>query len=215
MNFVQTYPSAVTLADHFDIPGFIKAQAAEIVLGAVDHYVRVANNYYLYFNPLTDQWVYMVNDFDFVFRDSHDISMGLPSWFAAFRDIAGTYAFPSAGKVDWASRELGSVDPILWDIVFSEQSNKETFYSDIKAILDNHMDWNVIGTKLAARDALVTAAIRQTDAGLPDGCGFIYNPAAINATAGTTLCDASDLSIKQFIALRRETLYQELQENGL
>ena len=125
MNFVQTYPSAVTLADHFDIPGFIKAQAAEIVVGAVDHYVRVANNYYLYFNPLTDQWVYMVNDFDFVFRDSHDISMGLPSWFAAFRDIAGTYAFPSAGKVDWASRELGSVDPILWDIVFSEQSNKE------------------------------------------------------------------------------------------
>ena len=215
MNFVQAYPSAVTLADHFDIPGFIKAQAAEIVLGAVDHYVRVANNYYLYFNPLTDQWVYMVNDFDFVFRDSHDISMGLPSWFAAFRDIAGTYAFPSAGKVDWASRELGSVDPILWDIVFSEQSNKEALYSDIKAILDNHMDWNVIGTKLAARDALVTAAIRQTDAGLPDGCGFIYNPAAINATAGTTLCDASDLSIKQFIALRRETLYQELQENGL
>tara|TARA_B110001452_G_scaffold59800_1_gene46594 strand:+ start:488 stop:2854 length:2367 start_codon:yes stop_codon:yes gene_type:complete len=215
MNFVQTYPSAVTLADHFDIPGFIKAQAAEIVVGAVDHYVRVANNYYLYFNPLTDQWVYMVNDFDFVFRDSHDISMGLPSWFAAFRDIAGTYAFPSAGKVDWASRELGSVDPILWDIVFSEQSNKEALYSDIKAILDNHMDWNVIGTKLAARDALVTAAIRETDAGLPDGCGFIYNPAAINATAGTTLCDASDLSIKQFIALRRETLYQELQENGL
>tara|TARA_B110000008_G_scaffold98815_2_gene101585 strand:+ start:832 stop:3198 length:2367 start_codon:yes stop_codon:yes gene_type:complete len=215
MNFVQAYPSAVTLADHFDIPGFIKAQAAEIVVGAVDHYVRVANNYYLYFNPLTDQWVYMVNDFDFVFRDSHDISMGLPSWFAAFRDIAGTYAFPSAGKVDWASRELGSVDPILWDIVFSEQSNKEALYSDIKEILDNHMDWNVIGTKLAARDALVTAAIRQTDAGLPDGCGFIYNPAAINATAGTTLCDASDLSIKQFIALRRETLYQELQENGL
>ena len=77
------------------------------------------------------------------------------------------------------------------------------------------MDWDVIGTKLAARDALVTAAISQTDAGLPDGCGFIYNPAAINADAGATLCDASDLSIKQFIALRRETLYQELQENGL
>ena len=39
--------------------------------------------------------------------------------------------------------------------------------------------------------------------------------AAINADAGATLCDASDISIKQFIALRRETLYQELQENGL
>ena len=67
------------------------------------------------------------------------------------RDIAGTYAFPSAGKVDWVSRELGSVDPILWDIVFSEQSNKEALYSDIKSILDNHMDWGTVGPKLAAR----------------------------------------------------------------
>ena len=58
-------------------------------------------------------------------------------------------------------------------------------------------------------------AINQTEAGLPDGCGFIYNSAAINAGAGGTLCDARDISIKQFIALRRETLYQELQENGL
>jgi len=215
MRFVQSYPSASMLAEQFDVPGFIKAQAAEIALGAVDHYVRVANNYYLYFNPLTDQWVYMVNDFDFVFRDSHDITNGLPSWFAAFRDISGTYAFPSAGKVDWASRELGSVDPILWDIVFSEQSNKEALYSDIKSILDNHMDWDTVGPKLAARDALVTTAISQTEAGLPDGCGFIYNPAAINAGAGATLCDASDISIKQFIALRREALYRELQENGL
>jgi hypothetical protein len=215
MRFLQTYPSASVLAEQFDIQGFIKAQAAEIALGAVDHYVRVANNYYLYFNPLTDQWIYMVNDFDFVFRDSHDISIGRPSWFAAFRDIAGTYAFPSAGKDDWASRELGSVDPILWDVVFSEQSNKEALFSNIKEILDKHMDWGVIGAKLAARDALVKAAISQTDAGLPDGCGFIYNPAAIDADAGTALCDASDISIKQFIAMRRETLYQELQENGL
>mgnify|MGYP000882402334 CR=1 FL=1 len=121
MKFVQTYPSASILADQFDVPGFIKAQAAEIVIGAVDHYVRVGNNYYLYFNPLTDKWIYMVNDFDFVFRDSHEIETPLfkPAWFSAFRDIAQTYAFPETGKIDWASRELGSVNPILWDIVFS------------------------------------------------------------------------------------------------
>ena len=77
------------------------------------------------------------------------------------------------------------------------------------------MDWDVLGPKLAARDTLVTTAISQTEAGLPDGCEFIYNPAAINADADAALCDASDISIKQFIALRRETLYQELQENGL
>jgi len=29
------------------------------------------------------------------------------------------------------------------------------------------------------------------------------------------LCDAKDISIKRFIELRKEVLYQELQENGL
>ena len=61
IKFVQTYPSALNLADEFDVPGFIKAQAAEIVIGAVDHYVRVGNNYYLYFNPLINKWIYMVS----------------------------------------------------------------------------------------------------------------------------------------------------------
>ena len=137
MSFLQSMPSAVMLEEQFDVPGFIKAQAAEITMGAVDHYVRVANNYYLYFNPIKNKWIYMVNDFDFVFRDSHDLSNGSPSWFSAFRDIADTYAFPSPGKVDWAQRELGSVNPILWDIIFSEQANKDLLYEEIKSILDN------------------------------------------------------------------------------
>ena len=44
----------------------------------------------------------MPNDFDFTFRD---LAWGTPEWAAAFRDIAGTYAFPE-NNVDWAGREL-------------------------------------------------------------------------------------------------------------
>ena len=39
IRFVQTNPSASILSEQFDVNGFIKAQAAEIVIGAVDHYV--------------------------------------------------------------------------------------------------------------------------------------------------------------------------------
>ena len=67
--FVQTYPTPEQLATRFDVEGFIKAQAAEIVLGAVDHYVRVANNYYLYFNEPSNKWVYIPTDFDFTLID--------------------------------------------------------------------------------------------------------------------------------------------------
>ncbi len=54
INFVQTNPSSEMLAEQFDVQGFIKAQAADIAMGAPDHYARVANNFYLYFNYSND-----------------------------------------------------------------------------------------------------------------------------------------------------------------
>ena len=214
--FLQTTPSASMLAEHFDVDGFIKAQAAEIVTGAADHYVRVGNNYYLYLNPTTNKWTYIPSDFDLVLFDNHSASWGEPPWGSIYRDLAATYAFPSSGKVDWASRTyLEQSEPILWDIVFGEESNKTLLYREIKSILDGYFDWGVVGKKLIERNLLVAELINQTEAGLPDGCEFIYNPKAINADENETLCDISEISIRQFIMLRREALYQELQENGL
>ena len=70
----------------------------------------------------------------------------------------------------------------------------------------------LIQEKILARNALVEEAIRSTEAGLPDGCGFIYNNASLDSD--DTGCDYRDISIKKFVEMRRETLYQELQENG-
>jgi hypothetical protein len=216
VQFLQSNPSESMLAERFDVPGFIKAQAAEIAMGAVDHYVRVGNNYYLYFNPVTELWTYIVNDFDFVFRDSHGIgSSDLDENFAGFRDIMSTYAFPSPGKVDWAGRASAlQLDPILWTIVFSEPENKNQLFLEIKSILDLELNWDAVDEKLAARNALVQSSILATDAGLPAGCNQVYNANAIDAPAETDLCDAKDVSVKEFIETRRSTLYQELQEHG-
>ena len=214
IRFVQTSPSASTLSEQFDVDGFIKAQAAEIVIGAVDHYVRVANNYYLYFNPLTEKWIYMPNDFDFTFRDHHPLAWGTPEWAAAFRDITGTFAFPANNKVDWASRELGDVSPILWEIVFSDDGNKDLLYEHIRFIIDNYLQWSEVSQKLYSRNNLVRNAINQTDAALPSGCEVIYNPQAIDAADSTNLCDEKDISISKFIELRIQALNEELLNNG-
>ena len=117
-------------------------------------------------------------------------------------------------RVDWASRELGNVNPILWNIVFAEQVNKDLLYKELKSILDDHMDWETLRSTLSARNALVEKAINETEAGLADGCELIYNPAAIDADAGTSLCDFNDISIKRFIELRKTALNTELTNNG-
>ena len=216
MRFVQSNPSAAELAEQFDISGFIKAHAAEIVLGAVDHYVKVGNNYYLYFNPLTNKWIYLIHDNDFALRDHHPTTWGSPDWARPWRDIATTYAFPSPGKIHWTERTINDskINPILWDIVFSEQSNKDKLYEDIKFILDNKLDWEILSPILETRNTMIQDAINATDAQHPDGCELIYNPDAIDAEDSSSLCDDRDISIKKYIELRRETLYQELEENG-
>ena len=214
IRFVQTRPSASILSDHFDVDGFIKAQAAEIVIGAVDHYVRVANNYYLYFNPLTEKWIYMPNDFDFTFRDHHPLAWGTPDWAAAFRDIAGTFAFPENNKVHWSGRELGDVDPILWDIVFAEQANKDLLYENIRFIIDNYMKWDEVSEKLYSRNNLVRNTIIDTEAALPGGCEVVYNPQAIDAVDTSQMCDSKDISISRFIELRINALDEELSNSG-
>ena len=214
IRFVQTRPSASILSDHFDVDGFIKAQAAEIVIGAVDHYVRVANNYYLYFNPLTEKWIYMPNDFDFTFRDHHPLAWGTPDWAAAFRDIAGTFAFPENNKVHWSGRELGDVDPILWDIVFAEQANKDLLYENIRFIIDNYMQWDEVSEKLYSRSNLVRNTIIDTEAALPGGCEVVYNPQAIDAVDTSQMCDSKDISISRFIELRINALDEELSNSG-
>ena len=214
IRFVQTNPSASSLSDQFDVDGFIKAQAAEIVIGAVDHYVRVANNYYLYFNPLTEKWIYMPNDFDFTFRDHHPLAWGTPEWAAAFRDITGTFAFPANNKVDWASRELGDVSPVLWEIVFSDDSNKDLLYEHVRFIIDNYLQWSEVSQSLYSRNNLVRDTINQTEAALPGGCEVTYNPQAIDAIDSSNLCDDKDISISKFIELRIKALDEELSDNG-
>lgn len=214
IRFVQTNPSASSLSDQFDVDGFIKAQAAEIVIGAVDHYVRVANNYYLYFNPLTERWIYMPNDFDFTFRDHHPLAWGTPEWAAAFRDITGTFAFPANNKVDWASRELGDVSPVLWEIVFSDDSNKDLLYEHVRFIIDNYLQWGEVSQALYSRNNLVRDTINQTEAALPGGCEVTYNPQAIDAIDSSNLCDDKDISISKFIELRIKALDEELSDNG-
>ena len=214
IRFVQTNPSASTLSDQFDVDGFIKAQAAEIVIGAVDHYVRVANNYYLYFNPLTEKWIYMPNDFDFTFRDHHPLAWGTPEWAAAFRDITSTFAFPANNKVDWASRELGDVSPVLWQIVFSDDSNKDLLYEHVRFIIDNYLQWSEVSQALYSRNNLVRDTINQTEAALPGGCEVTYNPQAIDAIDSSNLCDDKDISISKFIELRIKALDEELSDNG-
>ena len=220
--FVQSDPTLEELGEKFDIPGFIKAQAAEIVLGAVDHYVRVANNYYLYFNEPSGKWIYMPNDFDYTLIDtpSPDCSIipkpdGCQSGFLDFRtfqDVASTTAFPYEGKPDWASRPFYSNGPpILWDQIFASKENKARLYNEISTIIENHFSWDEeIGATLVQRRDRIAKVIMSTDAGIPgNDCAQVYNPDEIDGEQ-IGFCDPNRLSIRDFVKLRVETLTEEI-----
>lgn len=221
--FVQSRPSAQALAERFDVPGFIKAQALEIVVGAVDHYVRVANNYYLYFNEDTGQWAYIPTDFDYTLIDTlgpnceANPALEICNQFLnveAFTDIASTTAFDVGSNNHWAGRFFyQNYPPILWEIVFSSDANRAALYEDMKMILDNYFSWDLIEPRLELRRNRVEAVVVSTDASNPEvlnggTCPQQYNPDEI-AGDSSSFCDKNRASIRDFIERRRSTLLQE------
>ncbi|MDE0841642.1 MAG: CotH kinase family protein [Porticoccaceae bacterium] len=223
--FLQSRPSANALAERFDVPAFITAQAVEIVIGAVDHYVRVANNYYLFFNESTDKWVYVPTDFDYTLIDvtgpqcKADPSQPVCNQFfnvEAFSDLISTTAFPLDSRPHWAGEFFyNNYPPILWDLIFAEKSYRTSLYAEIERMLRTSFDWSRIQPLLLARKDRLHQAIIATDAadavdniGGPD-CAQRYNADEIDG-ASATFCNPSRASIKRFIEGRRETLLDEI-----
>ncbi len=227
--FVQTNPSVAELGQKFDIPGFIKAQAAEIIVGAVDHYVRVANNYYLYFNEHSNKWVYMPNDFDYTFigvpgpdcNNNPTIEQCTATLkIEAFTDTIEMRVFPSGNHPDWAGKPYYlNYPPILWNIIFSDENNKAALYQEIQSILNGFFNWSIVGPLLQERKNRLHQAIVTTDAAIRpaildggSGCADEYNPEEIEGDE-TGFCNPSRASIKRFIDERRLVLQQEINEN--
>ena len=227
--FVQTNPSVAELGQKFDIPEFIKAQAAEIIVGAVDHYVRVANNYYLYFNEHSNKWVYMPNDFDYTFigvpgpdcNNNPTIEQCTATFkIEAFTDTIEMRVFPSDNHPDWAGKPYYlNYPPRLWNIIFSDESNKAALYQEIQIILNGFFNWSIVGPLLQERKNRLHQAIVTTDAAIRPaildggtGCADVYNPEEIEGDE-TGFCNPARASIKRFIDERRLVLQQEINEN--
>lgn len=162
------------LAAVFDVPGFIRAQAVDIAVGAVDHYVRVANNYYLYQHPVSKKWIYIPYDYDFSFRDSHIASWPLNM---PFRDVASTTVLD--GENAWRSRRITGVNPRLFDLVFSDAANREQLRLDVARVMQRWFNWQGRLEPLMIHWLnRLEPAIRRTTAGEPTSGDTLYQRAA-------------------------------------
>ena len=90
-------------------------------------------------------------------------------------------------------------------------------YREIEGILDRQFDWALLGPVLAERRERLDSAITATDAAdaetvLGDSeCSQIYNPDEIDGDS-KTFCSESRASIKEFVAVRRATLLEEISQ---
>lgn len=213
MLFVQSNPSADLLAEQFNVEGFIKAQAVDIVIGGVDHYARVANNYYLYFNPLTEKWNYLVYDYDFSFRDKHPDNWG--SDVLPFQNITDSAIFTSDGKTAWNEERIEGVDPILWDLIFADNNNREILYQEVQSLLTEQLDWDeTLKTVLQDRNNLIKNSILSSDVTFNGDCNVQYMEGALGLSSTFHPCDSGDISIKEYINRRQRSLTEELQAAG-
>mgnify|MGYP003396961708 CR=1 FL=1 len=138
MQLIKSNPSQLQLAQALDVDSFIKAQAADIVLGAVDHYVRIANNYYVYLNPTTKKWVYLTYDYDFSWRNNHPQGW-TTSPIPVFDDVAYSTIFSGSGN-NWNSRHFGN-EPVLYNLVFADANNRQQLLTQVAQLRKRWLDW--------------------------------------------------------------------------
>jgi hypothetical protein len=211
MLFLQSNPTAVELNEQFNVLGFIKAQAVDIVTGAADHYARVGNNYYLYFNPLTEKWNYLVYDYDFSFRDRHPDYWGDS---IKFQNIADTKIFSNDDNTGWIENTSDWMDPILWTIVFSNNENKATLYKEVKSLLANQLNWEgKLKDELSKRNDLIKDTILDADISIKGECDIDYNETSLGLSEHEP-CDKGDISIMDYIEWRQRVLGAELEAAG-
>ncbi|MGC4001605.1 MAG: CotH kinase family protein [Anaeromyxobacter sp.] len=159
-----------------DVDGFIRAQAVDVAIGGVDHYARVANNYYLYLNPDTGKWTYIPYDYDFTFRDTH-----IASWpdTLPFRDVVSTTIF--AGTTErWRDvRVPETMNPVLYDRIFESAAHRQELLDQVSAIRGEWLDWSHrTGPVVEAWVTRLEPAIAATTAASPDSGDTDYRRAA-------------------------------------
>ena len=146
---LNSNPSLEQLAEVFDIDSFIRAQAADIVIGAVDHYVRIANNYYLYLNPNTQKWHYLTYDYDFAFSNNHPLQWSA-SAIPVFDNVIASSIFQNSNGNRWADKHLGQ-NPELYHLIFADAQHRATLLQQVGELRRRWLDWQHRGEPLVKR----------------------------------------------------------------
>lgn len=213
---INSNPTIEELAAVFDIDSFIRAQAVDIVIGASDHYVRIANNYYLYQHPDTKKWYYLTYDYDFTFRNNHpkqwtyrwDQNASIP----VFDNIIASTIFTASNGNRWADRDLG-YEPELYNIIFSDANNRQALLNQVSELRSRWLDWNngmkplvdVWLDKIEAETARTTATSQFEDTVFNRNAatGNSYNMAFEDSSP------SSNDTIKNYVQGRNTTLANE------
>ncbi|MGB5589059.1 MAG: CotH kinase family protein, partial [Gammaproteobacteria bacterium] len=112
-------PTQAQLAAAIDIPTLLKAQAVNVYLGMWDDYWRNGNNYYLFFDEISEKWFFVPYDYDITLFDN----------------IFGIDGLATASFLRWGDGRL-SGNPVLMDRVLSYSDFREQYKAYVRALYD-------------------------------------------------------------------------------
>jgi hypothetical protein len=112
-------PTQAQLEAAINIPALLRAQAVNVFVGMWDDYWRNGNNYYLFWDEITEQWFFVPYDYDITFFDS----------------IFGVNGVASASFMRWGAGGL-SGNPVLMDKVLAYPKFRELYADYVRALTD-------------------------------------------------------------------------------
>ncbi|MGH1362663.1 MAG: CotH kinase family protein [Calditrichia bacterium] len=143
LNLTPDGSFASAIQNVFNVNGYLKALALEIAIGHWDNYWFNKNNYYLYNNPATGKFEYIIFDLDNTF--------GI--WWDGIQP-----------GVDWGNRDIynwgKSTQRALAERILDVDIFRDRFSFYLKQLTDDHFNAGILFPKAyATRDLLAPAAL--------------------------------------------------------
>ncbi|KAI9026485.1 coth protein-domain-containing protein [Phycomyces nitens] len=125
-----------------DTESFLRCVALEVLLGFSDGYIGTGNNYYLYYDPKAQRYVYLPSDIDLIFGSGFLSTVSMTT--GNYLDFPGFHLRPLTNKIVQVHEFKARLEELIFEIIRKLYSLQELekHIDDVADMIEEDVAWD-------------------------------------------------------------------------